>query len=461
MYKVVIVPSRIPTVGGFNMNLDDDSIDPVAGESGGEDVEIGMLGLPLYAWVVVAAVIGVAIGLWLGPRAAPFEIPTRIILNAIKAIGTPLVVMAILNAIVANELHGRQAAHMMLYYLLNTLIAMLIGITLCNTIKPGHGAELIDPAHPIAQPARKSVTELIVELVPASIGEAFSKNNLAQLVLITLALGIGLAGMRDQARIKKSKSFQTIIDLLDIGFHLLMKVLLWIVAIVPLAVLGVVASSVGQDGFHVFRSLGWFIVVVLIGLGCQISWYLVLNAVFARISPLRFIKASANVCATAFSSSSTAATIPVTLKSLENKLGVSRASSRLAACVGTNFNNDGTALYQASAVLFLAQALDVKLTTFDQILIMITTLIASVGAGGIPSGSFVTLPLIFAAVNLPPDKIPLLLTIDWFLDRCRTVSNVLGDMTVAVLLDLTARPPKQAGSDSLDSDAEPSRPDPV
>lgn len=443
------------------MNLDDDSSDSAAGENGGEDVEIGVLGLPLYAWVVVAAVIGIPLGLWLGPRAAPFEIPTRIILNAIKAIGTPLVVMAILNAIVAGELHGRQAARMMLYYLLNTLIAMLIGLTLCNTIKPGHGAELIDPAHPVAQPARKSVTDLIVELVPSSIGDAFSKNNLAQLVLITLALGIGLAQMRDQARINKSKSFQTIIDLLDVGFHLLMKVLLWVVAIVPLAVLGVVASSVGQDGFRVFRSLGWFIVVVLIGLGCQISWYLVLNAVFARVSPVRFIKASANVCATAFSSSSTAATIPVTLKSLEKKLGVSRASSRLAACVGTNFNNDGTALYQASAVLFLAQALDFPLTTLDQILIMITTLIASVGAGGIPSGSFVTLPLIFAAVNLPPDKIPLLLTIDWFLDRCRTVSNVLGDMTVAVLLDLTARPPKQAGTDPLDSDSEPSRPEPV
>lgn len=443
------------------MNQSDDANHSAPVESGGEDVEIGVLGLPLYAWVVVAAAIGIPIGLWLGPRAAPFEIPTRIILNAIKAIGTPLVVMAILNAIVANELHGRQAARMMCYYLANTLIAMIIGLTLCNTIKPGQGAELIDPAHPIAQPARKSVVDLIVELVPSSIGEAFSKNNLAQLVLITLALGIGLARIRDAERIQGGNSFKTIIDLLDISFHLLMKVLLWIVAIVPLAVLGVVATSVGQDGFRVFRSLGWFIVVVLIGLACQISWYLVLTSVFARVSPLRFLKASANVCAAAFSSSSTAATIPVTLGSLENKLGVSRASSRLAACVGTNFNNDGTALYQASAVLFLAQALDFPLTTLDQILIMITTLIASVGAGGIPSGSFVTLPLIFAAVNLPPDKIPLLLTIDWFLDRCRTVSNVLGDMTVAVLLDLTARPPKQAGTDSLDSHAEPGRSDPV
>ena len=138
--------------------------------------------------------------------------------------------------------------------------------------------------------------------------------------------------------------------------------------------------------------------------------------------------------ASTFSTASTAATIPITLRSLE-RLGVSRQSSQLTACIGTNFNNDGTALYQATAALFMAQALGYSLSLVDQVVIVLTTLVASVGAGGIPSGSFVTLPLIFAAVRLPADKIPILLTVDWFLDRCRTTSNVLGDMTVAVLLD--------------------------
>jgi len=130
--------------------------------------------------------------------------------------------------------------------------------------------------------------------------------------------------------------------------------------------------------------------------------------------------------------------MPVTLRALTGSLNVSRPSSQLAACVGTNFNNDGTALYQAVAVLFFAQALGMNLSPGQQIVVVLTTLVASVGAGGIPSGSFVTMPLIFAAVNLPADKLPILLTIDWFLDRCRTTSNVLGDMTVAVLLDQTA-----------------------
>jgi Na+/H+-dicarboxylate symporter len=175
------------------------------------------------------------------------------------------------------------------------------------------------------------------------------------------------------------------------------------------------------------------------GLSMQVVWYLFQMWAFARMSPLRFLRGSLNVMANTISTASTAATIPITLRALE-RLGISRRSSQLTACIGTNFNNDGTALYQATAVLFMAQALGYHLSVLDQIMIMLTTLVASVGAGGIPSGSFVTMPLIFSAVRLPSDKIPILLTVDWLLDRCRTTSNVLGDMTVAVLLDRVSPP---------------------
>ncbi len=172
-----------------------------------------------------------------------------------------------------------------------------------------------------------------------------------------------------------------------------MKVLLWVVALVPLAVFGIVAASVGhKEGMEYFQSLIWLIVVVALGLSIQVAWYLLQMALLARMSPLRFLRGSLDVMANTFSTASTAATIPITLRALE-RLGISRRSSQLTACIGTNFNNDGTALYQATAVLFIAQALGFKLTLIDQILIMLTTLIASVGAGGIPSGSFVTMPL--------------------------------------------------------------------
>ena len=226
-----------------------------------------------------------------------------------------------------------------------------------------------------------------------------------------------------------------------------MRVLLWVVALVPLAVFGVVASNVGRrTGCSVFQSLVWFIVVVLAGLACQVTWYLVQMAVFARMSPLRFLRGATDVMATTFSTASTGATMPDHPQGPDGPLGVSRASSQLAACVGTNFNNDGTALYQAAVVLFMAQAMGTTLT-LDRSDCRRPDDGRRQHRGGLhPVGRFVTLPLIFAAVGLPADKIPIILTIDWFLDRCRTTSNVLGDMTVAVLLDRTAGPAASAGA---------------
>ena len=409
--------------------------DDVAVPSNWEEPESRPGGVPLYLWVIAAVVLAIPLGLFWGEGATSLEIMPRLILRALTALAAPLVVLAILSAIATNDIHGRQGGLMMVFYLINTLVAMLIGLTLTNLFQPGRGASLAEPGAVVQPLVKKSVTDLLVELIPRSIGEAFTQNNLAQLVLLTLALGIGLVQIRDAQRARGETSIQPVIDLMTIGFELLMKVLLWVVALVPLAVLGIVASSVGQkEGMKVFLSLVWLIVVVVVGLCCQVTWYLLQMAVFARMSPVRFLNGSLDVMAGTFSTASTAATIPITLRSLQ-KLGISRQSSQLTACIGTNFNNDGTALYQATAALFMAQALGYSLSLVDQVIIVLTTLVASVGAGGIPSGSFVTLPLIFAAVRLPAEKIPILLTVDWFLDRCRTTSNVLGDMTVAVLLD--------------------------
>jgi DAACS family dicarboxylate/amino acid:cation (Na+ or H+) symporter len=369
-----------------------------------------------------------------------------VILRALTALAAPLVVLAILSAIVTNEIKGRLGALMMAFYLLNTLVAMLIGLTLTNLVNPGRGAALVESGSTPAPPVKKTATDLLLDLIPTSIGEPFTKNHLAQLVLLTIALGIGLVKIRDRQKARGETSFKVVVDLLTIGFELLMKVLLWVVALVPLAVFGTIAAAVGkEEGLLLLRSLIWLIVVVIAGLAFQVLWYLLQMAVVARMSPVRFLAGSLDVMASTISTSSTAATIPITLKALA-RLGISRRSSQLTACIGTNFNNDGTALYMATAVLFMAQALGYQLSLGDQVLVVLTTLVASVGAGGIPSGSFVTMPLIFAAVRLPAEKIPVLLTVDWLLDRCRTTSNVLGDMTVAVLLDRVSPPDSAAES---------------
>ena len=435
---------------------------------------------PLYVQVLIAVLLAVPVGLLLGRDASGFQrlpgavqsivgaiatgldLAPRLIIRALGALAAPLVVLAILSAIVTNEVRGRQGARMMAYYLLNTLVAMGIGLAISNTIRPGQGASigamataavagdpivdrLIDRPAPRDLGPRRSVADLLTEIVPTSIGDAFASNNLAQLVLITVAFGIALVRLRGEYRIVGNTSYQSIVDVFTVGFDALMKILLWVVALVPLAVFGIVAISIAREGAGLFLRLGWFIAAVLCGLALQALWYGLELRILGRMNPIRFLGGAADVLAMTFSTASTSATIPITLRALTDRLGVSRASSQLAACVGTNFNNDGTALYQAVAALFFAQVYGADLSLFDQAVVVLTTLLASVGAGGIPSGSFVTLPLIFAAVQLPVEGLPLLLTIDWFLDRCRTSVNVVGDMTVAVLLDRT-EPTAVAGS---------------
>jgi DAACS family dicarboxylate/amino acid:cation (Na+ or H+) symporter len=246
-------------------------------------------GIPLYVWVIAAVLLAIPVGWQLGEGARRFDLLPALIIRALSALAAPLVVLAILSAIVTNDIRGRQGARMMLYYLINTLVAMGIGLFLTNLIRPGLGAELIDLANPPAPPPKKSVTDLLIELVPRSVGEAFAQNNLAQLVLLTLALGIGLAKIRNEQQARGETAYRAVVDVLTVGFELLMRVLLWVVALVPLAVFGVVASSVGQrEGVRVFQSLIWLIAVVVAGLACQVTWYLLLMAVFARTSPLRF-----------------------------------------------------------------------------------------------------------------------------------------------------------------------------
>lgn len=443
-------------------------VDPVVGDIpiGADEPESRPGGIPLYVWVILAAVLAVPVGLfvpreptltWGGISSGPIPIGAfldtmpKVVLRLLTALATPLIVLAVLSALITNDIRGRQGLRMMIYYGINTIVAITIGLALCNWVRPGVGVDLSRIQSKETAPKAMSIGEVLLDLIPQSIGESFVRNHLAQLVLVTLALGIGLSRIRDEQQARGETSYQTVVDLVTVGFELLMRVLLWVVALIPIAVFGVVASGIMKAGLEVFQALGWFMVAVLVGLACQISWYLMQILVFGRMTPGRFLKGAGPVMATSMSTASTGATMPVTLRALQGPLGVSRESSQLAACVGTNFNNDGTALYQAAVVLFLAQTLGRNLSLSEQIIIALTTVVASIGAGCIPSGGFVTLPLILAAVGIPADRLPIILVVDWFLDRCRTSSNILGDMTVAVLLDRTAtKTPEPAVAPALD-----------
>ncbi|HBH80248.1 MAG TPA: dicarboxylate/amino acid:cation symporter, partial [Nitrospira sp.] len=184
-----------------------------------------------------------------------------------------------------------------------------------------------------------------------------------------------------------------------------------------------------------FKALGMFVVSVLLALAIQTVYYLVRIRFGSWVSPGQLLRGGRDALVMAFSTASSTATMPVTYASLKEKVGLREQSASMGALVGANFNNDGTALYEAMAALFVAQMIGMDLSLQQQMLVVLTSIIASVGAAGIPEAGLVTMTMVFTAVGLPVQYIPVLLTVDWFLDRCRTAINVMGDMNVSCLLD--------------------------
>jgi Na+/H+-dicarboxylate symporter len=221
----------------------------------------------------------------------------------------------------------------------------------------------------------------------------------------------------------------------EIAFDLIIRILHWIIALVPLAVFAKVAYVVGKDGFRPFIALGWFIVAVIVGLALQGTYYLVRVRLWSWVRPMDLIRGTRDALVMAFSTASSTATMPVTFECLEKKVGLREESASLGALVGSNFNNDGTALYEAMSALFISQMIGQDLSLTQQLMVVLTSVVASVGAAGIPEAGLVTMTLVFNAVHLPPEFIALLLPVDWFLDRCRTAVNVMGDMNVSCILD--------------------------
>jgi DAACS family dicarboxylate/amino acid:cation (Na+ or H+) symporter len=209
----------------------------------------------------------------------------------------------------------------------------------------------------------------------------------------------------------------------------------WIIDVVPFAVFGIVASIVGVHGFGDFIALGGFVLAVLIALALQATYYLVRIRLGSWVRPRDLLRGTRDALLMAFSTGSSTATMPVTYSCLREKVGLREESASLGALVGANFNNDGTALYEAMSALFVSQLIGAHLSLGQQFLVVVTSVIASVGAAGIPEAGLVTMTMVFKAVDLPTEYIAMLLTVDWFLDRCRTTINVMGDLNVSCLLD--------------------------
>jgi len=385
--------------------------------------------IPLYARIVMALVLGVMVGMLMGSHAAVLAVPGKLVLRLLGALAPPLILAAIVHTFMTTQLGGPLAMRLPRLLLLNTLVAIMVGLTVANIIQPGQGAGLTPPSAPATTTEAANSLVTFLENVPKSLlGPLGDDGKVIGVIFIAMAFGMAL-------RKERERSIGTVGHLVELFLESLVKILHWIIELVPFAVFGVVASIIGTEGFAPFKALGIFVVCVLLALAIQAAYYLVRIRFGSWVRPVDLIRGGRDALVMAFSTASSTATMPVTYASLKERVGLRERSASMGALVGANFNNDGTALYEAMAALFIAQMIGLALSFQQQVVIVLTSILASVGAAGIPEAGLVTMTLVFNAVALPVEYIPVLLTVDWFLDRCRTAINVMGDMNVSCLLD--------------------------
>ncbi len=398
---------------------------------------------PLYLRIVGGVALGVLVGVLLGERAAIFELPCKLVLRMLGALAPPLILLAIMHALLHANIPGSVAFRLVRLLLLNTLVAIGIGLVVANVVQPGRWTKLEPTPKPESHGAAVDPLSLFFESFPKSILGPFGDGGqVIGVIVVAVAFGIALRKVKHQP-------VRNVADVVELGLNTFIVVLHWIIEIVPLAVFGVVASIIGVKGFSDFVALGAFVIAVLIALALQACYYLVRIRFSSWVRPGYLLKNTRDALVMAFSTGSSTATMPVTYACLKDRVGLREQSASMGALVGANFNNDGTALYEAMSALFVAQMLGMDLSLAQQAMVVLTSVIASVGAAGIPEAGLVTMTLVFKAVHLPTEYILVLLTVDWFLDRCRTAINVMGDMNVSCLLDGKVRESRESGTNDM------------
>ena len=394
--------------------------------------------LPFFGWIVLGLILGLVAGKMFGEQMLGWKIVSGLVLQGLQLLATPLIFVAVTLSLLRAVISGRSGLKLGWLLITNTLMAILIGLVVVNVLKPGAGASLTPPSesdHAGMKSKREFniVDDLIRKLIPKSIAGPFVENDILAVVILALAVGFSLRAVRKHP--EHAAGVALVEQLLDTIFQIILKLLHGIFFFVPLAVFCVVAAVVGKEGFAALAKFGYFVIAVLVALGLQAVFYLTRLRLGSWVRPGRFFKGGIDALVMAFSTASSTATLPVTYECARHKIGLREENARLGTMVGGNLNNDGTALYEAMAALFIAQALGMDLGPLQQLIIVVMAVIASVGAAGIPEAGLVTMMAVFSATKLPLDYIPLLLTVDWFLDRCRTSINVMGDLTVSSILD--------------------------
>jgi len=356
-------------------------------------------------------------------------------LNALRMIVVPIVIFSMIVGVSSlGDIRrvGRVGLKTLLYYFATTAIAVIIGLICVNIINPGVGVSISSEALPAASAAGMTIKDLILSFVHPNIFAAMTEAKMLPLIVFSLVFGGVLTTMGSRG--EKLLSLCSILNDAVIKF---VGLVLWFA---PIGVFALVAAKLGKSGggdaFLVeVMKVGKYSATVLIGLAIHgfIILPLILMALGKR-SPIKYVWGMMQALVTAFSTSSSAVTLPVTLECTKDENGVNGAAADFVLPIGATINMDGTALYEAVAAMFIAQSYGIELSILQQFIIFITATLASIGAAGIPQAGLVTMVIVLESVGLPLEGIGVILAVDWFLDRCRTTVNVWGDSVGAAVI---------------------------
>lgn len=387
-----------------------------------------------------------AVGLWSKEDAYNFgewvALPGIIFLGLIQMIIIPLVVCSIILGIAEShslDFLKRMGARLIPYFLLTTAISITIGLTIVAVVKPGLAIDqtvaqaaitsgAVEGRVPGATFTDLTVPQRIANLIPANPAKAQLERDMLQIVIASILIGIALITIPAGT----GKPFR---DLCLAGQILSMKIVSWAMILAPYAVFGLLCNITIRIGLNALLSVGLYMLAVLAGLALMLGVYAFLIAVLGKRNPLAFFAGIREVQLLAFSTSSSAATMPFSIQAAEERLGVRPEVSRFVVPLGATVNMDGTALYQAVAAVFLCQVFGVELSTGEMVLLLLTTVGASIGTPATPGVGLVVLATILTGIGVPAEGLALIIGVDRILDMCRTAVNVTGDLTASVIMN--------------------------
>lgn len=389
----------------------------------------------LLAAIVLGVVAGGVSGWYFGEAMVAVGWLGELFLRTLKMLILPLIIAAVISGVAAlgdvRKL-GRVGWLTLTYYLVTTATAVFIGLVVVNLIEPGVGLTPPSDHAPdrIAAKADTGVVDILLSLVDANLVDAAANTRLLPIILFSILLAAALTTV-GQRGVEVIRFFEGVNEAM-------MRLVIWLMYLAPVGIFALVAARLGQAGggdafFQELSAVGRYVVTVLVGLALHAAVLMLFLWLFAKRGGA-YLTGVLRALMTAFGTASSSATLPLTMECAREQ-GVDDRSVRFVLPLGSTVNMNGTALYEAVAALFIAQAYGLELSAAQQSVVLITASLAAIGAAGIPEAGLVTLVIVLQAVGLPLEGVALLLAVDWFLDRFRTAVNVWGDAVGAAFIE--------------------------